>query len=118
MESIEMYEKLFHNDDLEDLCSLYYRVDREVEKQKGRRIALVFVGYIVACSFIVIVLAQPSSIAAILGCLLVSALVSALLFWISFSVFNWLFQKNLQDNERREHIELRIKLAKKRQQPK
>lgn len=115
MESIEMYEKLFHDDDLEDLYSLYSKVDREVEAAKGRRLLLVFGGHFLACLIVFFALAKPFGFQLFLVGLLVSAVASSILYYVNLSVFTWLFGKNLADNERREHIELRIQLAQKRQ---
>jgi len=118
MENIEMLEKAFADDNLDDLYELYCRVDKEVEKKKGQRITLVSLGYFAVCTYVIIAVVKPSSLATLLGCLLSSAFISIPLFWINFSALGWLIHKNLEDNERRDRIELRIKLAQKRQQPK
>jgi len=107
----QMYRDLAKHDNLEDLYRRYHEIDQEVEKAKGRRVFLVFAGTFLLNLIVIACIIRPSNLSSWLICLLVGVLAAAFHFWLSFGVYSWLFTRNLEDNERRTHITMRIKYA-------
>lgn len=96
----------------DELVSLYHRVDQEVEKSKGRRIALIWIGHILALVILSVALLRISDIQQMLTCVVACLILGSFLFWIEFEVFGWLITHNREDHERRERIIERIKKVK------
>ena len=107
----EMYRDLAKHDDLEYLYKQYYEIDKEVEKAKGRRLLLVFAGTYLLNLIVIGFVMRPYSLSTWIVCLLICMLASAFHFGLSLSVYQWLFMKNREDNERRDRIKMRIKYA-------
>lgn len=86
----------------------YHRVDQEVEKAKGRRFALVWVGHILALAAFAIRLLPEIDIVRILSVILVCTMIGSTVFWIEYGVFSWMITHNRDDHNRRERIIERI----------
>ena len=110
------FRSIFKDDKLEDLYQLYYTVDKEVEASKGRRILLVFVGFIIVTFAITLSVMRATDSINILSCVVIAVVVGGGAFFVNFSIFQWLISKNRIDHERRENIKLRIELAQEREE--
>lgn len=111
-----VYRNAFKDDKLEDLYRLYHKVDKEVETSKGRRILLVFVGFIIVTFAITLSVMRATDSINILSCVVIAVVVGGSAFFVNFSIFQWLISKNRIDHERRENIKLRIELAQEREE--
>ena len=114
MLSEEDVRKYYTSDKLENLYKLYHEVNQEAQKASRRRRWLVIGGIFLVPAFFILLLFQDLDPLYICLFLLLAAVYSVIMFYILFSVFDWLMCKDELDSDRLKSIELRIKVAKER----
>ena len=105
----------YKDDDLKELEQLYYKVDAEVEKNKGRRVILLCIGFFIAYFILFWAIDQPDSFAAVFGTFLVALFLSPVHTYIHILIFSLFVHKQQEENDRRELVLKRIRFAKERE---
>lgn len=114
MLSEEEVRKYYTSDNLEDLYKLYHDVRQETRKASSCRRWLVIGGIFLVPAFFILSLFRELDFLSICLFLLLAAGGSILMFYILFSVFDWLMSKDEAASDRLKSIELRIKIARER----